>query len=98
MCHLVELHLPKNIVETVPQITTDKLNVINQMQPFKSSPNDLPPIGFQKLSTENKLFVKQFFNVCLLCLYFPVKWKRAMLKILCKPYKKFITQLVYYQF
>ena len=99
MCHLAELYLSKNIVETVPQITTDELNIMNQMQPCKSSPNDLLPIVFQKLSTENKLFVKQFFSVCLLCLSsFPFHWKIHMLKILCKPNKKLITQLVYYQF
>ena len=62
------------------------------MQSFKSSPNDLPPIVFQKLSTENKLVVKQFFNVCLLCPYFPAKWKRAMLKILRKPNKTLLCQ------
>ena len=92
MRHLVELYLPKNIVETVPQITTDELNVINQTRPFKSSPNDLPPIVFQKLSTENKLVVKQFFNVCLLCPYFPAKWKRAILRILRKPDKTLLYQ------
>ena len=60
MRHLVQLYLSKNIVETVPQITTDELNIINQMQLFKSSPNDLPPIVFQKLSTENKLVLNNF--------------------------------------
>ena len=75
---LVDHCLSKDITDSIPEITLDELDIINLMKPFKSSPNDIPPIVFQKFSLNNKSIVRKLFNICLLSSYFPTNWKIAL--------------------
>ena len=65
------------------------------MKPFKSSPNDIPPIVFvfKKFSLNNKSIIQKLFNISLLSLYFPTNWKIALLKILRTHNKHFLKLL-----
>ena len=89
---LVDHYLSKDITDSVPEISLDELDIINLMKPFKSSPNDIPPIVFQKFSINSKSIIRKLFNICLLSSYFPTNWKIAspgiaLLKTLLKQNK-----------
>ena len=84
---LVDHYLSKDITDSVPEISSNELDIINFMKPFKSSPNDIPPIVFQKFSINNKSIIRKLFNTCLLSSYFPTNWKIALLNTLLKQNK-----------
>ena len=84
---LVDHYLSEDITDSVPEITLDELDIINVMKLFKSSPNDIPPIVFQKFSLNSKSIIRKLFNICFLSSYFPTNWKIALLKTLLKQNK-----------
>ena len=77
---LVDHYVSKDIIDSVPLLTLHELNIINLMKPFKSSPNNIPPIVFQNFSLNNKSIIRKLFNICSLSSYFPTNWNIALLK------------------
>jgi len=75
------------ITEYVPTIDIKEMTLIFEMSPYKSAPNNLLPVVFQKCYESIKSLIMKFFNKCLYYQYYPKNWKKGFIKILKKPNK-----------